>query len=412
MLSPASTSSIAVGFQMLRVNPMRTILSTLGVIMGVATLVAVLSLGDGMERFARQRIERTTSLHAIAVVGQSGRTLDGVFVPDSVVPVITAADAAALGALPGASRVELQVNGPALVTREGDTTTRAAQVFGTLAGTAERALDIVHGRYLDTAEARAGARVTVLNLKLATTLARGGSPATLLGQTVRLQGTPFRVIGIGRREGVPLPMAIVPFGAAESAMAPAVRPRMPQLLVLAGRVEDILPLQGAIERWIQASRPEWAGRVTVRSDEARARDVGQGILLFKLFMGALTGISLLVGGIGIMNVLLASVAERTREIGIRKATGARRRDILVQFLCESVAITTAGGALGFALGIGGAIGVTAIMRSVADAPVYAAFSWSTLAVAAISAVLVGLLFGTYPALRAARLSPVEAMARE
>ena len=95
----------------------------------------------------------------------------------------------------------------------------------------------------------------------------------------------------------------------------------------------------------------------VRTDEARAKQAKQGIFLFKLFMGAITGISLLVGGIGIMNVLLAAVAERTREIGIRKATGARQRDILAQFLAESVAITGLGSAIGFAVGLTGALGI-------------------------------------------------------
>jgi len=413
MFSPASSISVRVGFQMLRVNPMRTILSTLGVIMGVATLVAVLSLGDGMERYARRQIERTTSLHAVAVEGRSGRTVDGVFVPDSIVPRIDERDAAALAGLPGARRVVLQVSGPAFVTLDGDTATRAAQVFGTLASVRERqGLALRHGRFFDDADVEARRGVAVLNTRLAATLAGRSAATTLLGRTVRLQGVPFEIVGIAEQEGMPLPMAYVPFGAARRAMAPSDRPRIPQLFVLADRVEDILPLQQAVERWVAAERPEWAGRVAVRSDEARARDVGNGIVVFKLFMGALTGISLLVGGIGIMNVLLASVAERTREIGIRKATGARRRDILVQFLSESVAITGAGGVLGFALGLGGALAVTATMRSITQAPVYAAFSWSTLLVAAASALVVGLVFGTYPALRAARLSPVEAMARE
>ena len=184
------------------------------------------------------------------------------------------------------------------------------------------------------------------------------------------------------------------------------------MAAVAARVEDVLPVKAAIERWAASAHPEWRGRLTVRTQETRAQQVGQGILVFKLFMGALTGVSLLVGGIGIMNVLLASVTERTREIGIRKATGARRRDILVQFLAESVAITGAGSALGVVLGLGGALGATAIMRQMSKAEIHAGFSWSTFAVAAVSSVVVGLAFGTYPALRAARLSPVEAMQRE
>ena len=113
-----------------------------------------------------------------------------------------------------------------------------------------------------------------------------------------------------------------------------------------------------------------------------------------------------------MNVLLASVAERTREIGVRKTTGARRRDILWQFLAESVAITGTGSLLGIALGLAGAFGVTAIMRARTEATVYAAFTWGTVLVAVGAAVAVGITFGMYPALRAARLSPIDAIRHE
>jgi putative ABC transport system permease protein len=131
-----------------------------------------------------------------------------------------------------------------------------------------------------------------------------------------------------------------------------------------------------------------------------------------MLMGAFTAISLVVGGIGIMNVLLASVVERTREIGVRRATGARRRDIVVQFLAESVVISLAGAVLGAVLGMGAAFATTAIMRAQTSAPVYAAATWQTLVVSMAAAIVVGLVFGIYPAFKAARLSPIDAMRYE
>jgi putative ABC transport system permease protein len=140
--------------------------------------------------------------------------------------------------------------------------------------------------------------------------------------------------------------------------------------------------------------------------------MNQGILVFKILMGAFTAVSLIVGGIGIMNVLLAAVAERTKEIGVRKAAGARRRDIIVQFLAESVVISLAGAIIGAIMGIAGAYLVTYIMRTQTMAQVYAAVTWQTLSVAMGAAILVGLVFGTYPAIKAANLSPVDAMRYE
>ena len=131
-------ASVRVGFQSLSTNPLRTLLSTLGVIMGVAALVAVLALGDGMEKFARRQIVSTTSLQAVAIAPLTGRTVDGVFIPDTIVPMLGLDDAAAVAALPGVQTVQLGVDGTALVTAAGAPGARvdaphATQVIATLA---------------------------------------------------------------------------------------------------------------------------------------------------------------------------------------------------------------------------------------------------------------------------------------
>ena len=185
------------------------------------------------------------------------------------------------------------------------------------------------------------------------------------------------------------------------------------IIAVASSVEQTQPLQQRIEQYFASRDSAWARRYLVSTNERRLEQLSRGILMFKLFMGAITGISLLVGGIGIMNVLLSSVTERTREIGIRKAAGARDRDILRQFLAESVTICSLGSLIGLALGVSGAYAITALIRTFSDAPaLYASISWSTVMVAAIAAVVVGLTFGTYPARRAARLSPIDAIRHE
>jgi putative ABC transport system permease protein len=416
VLSHVAASSVRVGFQTLRVNPLRTVLSTLGVIMGVASLVAVLALGDGMERFAREQIARTTSLQAIVVTPRSGRTVDGVFVPEGNVAPLTHVEARAVARLPRVEDVVLTIRGPALVTSRDTTRRRGAIVTGVF-GAVERlgSPAIEAGRFFSDSEAVAGARVTVVSQRLGRALfGSARKTASFVGDTVRLQQSWFRIVGVmgraGNDEGPPL--AYVPFASARSAIAPGREPAAAQLIAFATRVEDVGAVKLAIEDWLSHERPAWRDRIDVRTNEARVRQASQGAFLFKLFMGALTGISLLVGGIGIMNVLLASVIERTREIGIRKAAGARQRDILLQFLSESVAITSLGSVIGAAVGLMTAFAVTALMRAQTQASIYAGISLGTLGVAAGAAIVVGLAFGTYPALRAARLAPIDAIHHE
>ena len=409
-----TSASLKVGFTALRANPLRTLLSTLGVIMGVAALVSVLSLGDGMERFARAQIDRTSSLQYVQVRSLTTREVDGQSFPRPDVRVFTLADADGLErALPMPAEVALVLTGSGLVHRASGPA-RGASVLGTVpALAAMRELKLEAGRFFDDGETRDGKPVVVLSYGLARALAGGAPVASLRDSMVTVQSAERRVVGIvAPGADSTVLQAFVPLTGAETAMTPAGAARVPSMLVHVDSVNQVEAARAAVERWFAAGDTAWKSRVSVVTNQYRIGQVQQGLLLFKLLMGALTGISLLVGGIGIMNVLLASVAERTREIGIRRATGARKREIMMQFLAESVAISGVGAVLGAGVGVGAAYAVTAIMRMRTRATVYAGLSWSTLAVAALASLAVGIGFGLYPAIKAARLSPIEAIRHE
>ncbi|MDB4877589.1 MAG: putative rane protein [Gemmatimonadetes bacterium] len=417
MVNPILTTSLSVGFETLRSNPLRTILSTLGIVIGVAALVSVLSVGDGMERLAREQIGRTTDLQRISVSPRLTRIVDETPFPVPNPPKFTLVEASSLRALVGDSGVvNMVVNGAALVATAKDTTSHGAQIVGLLARDANGMPDsaLLAGRVFTDAEGASGAPVVVISYKLATDVAHGRQPRDLVGDTLLFQGQPRAVIGVLKAvENDRARRAIMPVGALAGATISGQFERPAQLLVTAKSVEGVATTRATIERWTAREfGPSWKDRVNVVSDESRLAQVQKALLLFKLFMGALMSISLVVGGIGIMNVLLSSVIERTREIGIRKATGAAQRHILWQFLCESVAITGVGSMIGLVLGVAAAFAVTAIMRHVANAPIQAWLSVSTVVVAIGASVVIGLTFGLYPAMRAARLSPIDAIHHE
>jgi putative ABC transport system permease protein len=416
MMNPILTISISVGFETLRANPLRTILSTLGIVIGVAALVSVLSVGDGMERLARDQIGRTTDLQRISITPLQFRLIDGTPFPVSEPLKFTLAEAASIRKVVGDSTtVNMMVTGTSLVTTASDTTAYATLVTGMLKRDA-RLTDslLLAGRAFSDDEAAAGTPVVVISHRLATDVAHGRQPSAVVGDTVLFQGQPRQVVGVLKAElNERARRAAMPVAAVNGAVAVGQSPRPAQLVLTAPSIEAVAPTRAAVERWAaQQFGASWKDRLSIVTDESRVEQTRKALLIFKLFMGALMSISLIVGGIGIMNVLLSSVIERTREIGIRKATGAAQRHILWQFLCESVAITGVGSMIGLLIGVGAAFGITAIMRRVANAPIQAWLSVSTVLVAIGASVLVGVLFGLYPAMRAARLSPIDAIHHE
>jgi len=409
---PLLFSSFRVSVETLRGNPLRTFLSTLGIIIGVASLVAVLSLGDGMQQFVRTQVGETTDLQVMSVSPRTAREVDGSTIPRPDTVRFSPGDVQALRAILQAPAVlGLTQPGIALVSVGG--VQRAITLVGTTPSLFSiQNVAVASGRAFTDAES--DARVILLSRKATKDLVGAGKPPIAIGDSLMLRGVNLAVIGIlGGNQTDKIITAVVPVSAMRAITETIGREALASIIVRANRFDDVAVTRTAVDKWLAATYgATWKDRTVVTNRADRVAQVQQGMLLFKLFMGAITGISLLVGGIGVMNVLLAAVAERTREIGVRRAVGAARGHILAQFLAESVTISGVGSVAGIALGLIGSYGITAILRANTKAQIYAGVSVSTVFVAVAATVVVGLAFGLYPALRASRLSPIDAIRHE
>ena len=399
----------------MRANPLRTVLSTTGVIIGVAALVAAFAITDGVEVWSRDMLARESSVQDVAVTPVTMEMVNGRARQVHGYPVFDMEDADRAGSeVPGVLRYALTLNGNAPV--EYLDRRASAQLTLSTAGLADfGGMSVGFGRYFTEAEVARSSPVVVLGHRLAEELAGERDPLWLIGRTVKLGGDQREVIGVlAAPTGGPEPdlVAFAPIRGGTAALGPTSEPRVATLRLKAKSIEAVDSLRVKTMDWLAERYGLRASKLRIETGSQRLENTRQGILLSKLLLGLLSALMLAVGGIGIMNVLLAAVAERTREIGIRKAVGASARDIHTQFLVESITVTGAGSALGFVLGVILAAAGTAVFRLVARAPIYPVVRPLTALLAMASAVVVGLVFGTYPARRASRLSPVDAISRE
>jgi putative ABC transport system permease protein len=400
--------ALRLALRRLRTNLLRTALTTLGVIIGVASLVALIGVGEGTQAAITNQIAGLGT--NLLSVNAGAATVGGVRGAAGSASTLTIADAGAIGQLDGVEAVapEMSVSNVVVVNGRSNTTT---SMTGTTPAEAKvRNYQVQAGTFLTDLDVEKGLRVAVLGPTTVTSL--NTTPTAIIGQTVTINGIPFTVIGVTQPKGGagftnPDDAVFAPITAVQSRFTGA-----SSLRTIGVSLAD--PAQLAyVESEITALLRYRHQLATSASDDFSM--VSQDQLLsvastttatIRNFLIGIAAIALVVGGIGIANTMLVSVRERVREIGTRKAIGARRRDISRQFLVEAVIVTLGGAVVGVIIGVA----ITGPVGATVGVP--ASPTLFGIALAFCSALLVGVLAGWWPARQASRLDPVEALRHE
>jgi len=383
----------------LRANRLRSGLTVLGVVIGVSAVVMLVAIGSGARQYVESQVQGLGSNLLLVVPGEIS------FGSAPTSSRLTLSDVDAVGRLVGdRQRVA------ATVTSGETLRAGSSELFATVQGVTETVPDVfvrpvARGEFLRRSDVDTRRRVVVLGASAAGRLFGERDP---VGRQMSIAGVRFRVVGVLQRTGSsPLAGAdpdltvYVPITAAQRLLGTQ------RVDGLAVKAPDLADIDALGTRIVAALSERYPGeKFSAVTQEQILGVVGRILSLLTLVLAAIASISLLVGGVGITNIMLVSVRERTREIGLRKAVGARQRDVLVQFLIEAVLLTAVGGVLGIGLGVGGAVLVDRLT------PVPAAIAWwSPLLAFGVSAA-VGVFFGVAPARRAGRLDPVVALRAE
>jgi putative ABC transport system permease protein len=397
--------SVSIALQNIQANPLHTFLSTLGIIIGVASLVAILALGDGLEQTGREQIETTTSIQMMTLTPKTIDVVDDVRVPRDTVYQPGIKEARMVEEqLKQWGYTDLIAQSSRIATYKDSSI--AIYIQATLENIPQFTEAEIIGSYFDRDDVENASNKTVLSIPLARKWS--DDPEELIGESISFEGSLYDIIGILEEDAQGV-QALIPLSAYQKNVKNS---NAPNMVFKSRKVEDIPVMKSTLELWLDENYEEGREAFSIFTYEGRVQQLSQGILVFKLVMGAITGISVLVGGIGIMNVLLISVTERTKEIGIRKATGARKKDIVLQFISESVTISIVGCIIGWVVGVLGVFGLVELINRFTDFNFQAALSFGTVLIVLVVAVLVGMVFGTYPAWKAANLTPVDAIRHE
>lgn len=397
-------------FRAMNANRLRTALTMLGIIIGITSVVLMLAVGDSAKKFISKELEVLGS--NLMIVSPGANRTQGVRARSGTAPSLSIEDAEALNNLPSLNGAAAALQGFFQITAGNDNSNNA--VLGiTPEMFTVRNWKVAQGAAFSDSDIRSASRIVVIGKKVAEQFFYKSEP---VGQYLRIDNVPFQVSGVLEGEGRSFDggdvgdMVLVPITTARATLIRSPFPRNVHYLIAQGKSDkQMADAQEDIKEMLRdRHRIRGEQEDDFRIDNlASIAEAGAKISTgLAALLGAIGAISLIVGGIGIMNIMLVSVTERTREIGIRMAIGARPRDVLLQFLTEAVVICLVGGMIGVLLASLGAAGITATGKITVD------IGWDAVLIACAFSSFVGIFFGFYPARRAASLLPVDCLRYE
>ncbi len=399
---------ISVALGALRANKLRSLLTMLGIVIGVAAVIAVVALGAGAQNAVKDRISSLGTTLLTVMPGQQR----GMGVSFDQTTKLTMADAKAVEEKTTTlNAVQPEINSRAQVQYQNQNA--STSIVGTTANYLEvRKYTLDAGRMFTRAEDEGKQRLVVIGQTVMTNLGIR-SPEAVIGEPVRIKGLQFTVIGVLKAKGQTSPFGdpddqvLIPITTGRFRVFGTDRLR--SISVLAQSEEKIPEAMADVQRVLRRQHRLVRAKpddFQIRSQADFLNTLGETTAVFTYLLSGIAAVSLLVGGIGIMNIMLVSVTERTREIGIRKALGATKLNILLQFLTEAVVLCVLGGIIGAVVGSGGAAAMSAFAQWNTQ------ISPSSIVMAFVFSAVVGVLFGVWPARRAASLDPIVALRYE
>ena len=395
-------------FRALRRNKLRTALTMLGIIIGVGAVIAMVGIGNGAKAQVQARIAALGQNVIMVFSGSVNR--GGVFTGFGGAGTLTVEDAIAMEKdVPGVTAVSPEVRSGAQI-MAGNNNWQTSVMGESVDYLTIRQWDMADGAMFTDSDVRSASKVCILGKTTADKLFPDDDP---VGKTIRIKNVPMKVLGVLKPKGASMmgsdqdDTVIVPYTTGMKRFAGVTMLR--SINVQAASAEQLTEVQNGITELLRQRHRIQPGRdddFLMRNQQEIAEAMSATTEVMTALLAAIASVSLLVGGIGIMNIMLVSVTERTREIGIRMAVGARGRDILLQFLIEAVALSSTGGLLGIGLGIGSARLITMIKQwptLISPDSVIIAFAFSA---------AVGVFFGFYPARKASQLDPIDALRYE